>query len=325
MTLYPVARAVFDGAQLAQQHPPRFADENKKRIHAIACPAGFGAGGTLDASRWRGESFPLTVPDAQVALDSRAGIFDYPAPQVGTVAWHLNFADAHLFYAYGSGLFAQDEMQVAEHPILASLRESLVAQPREGFAPLTTEDDRPTPVLVMGAQRACAIVRERAGRSIYGNAMHRAHPDTLGELVTRLDPPSVTNILAIEALPGGSGRYTLDELRRVVLIATTGFAAARQESKRVAGPAAKAVIHTGHWGCGAYGGNRRLMALLQLVSARLAGIDRLVFYSFDASGQGAFDEALRHFNALVSPGAALEDVLCRIEELGFAWGTSDGN
>lgn len=148
---------MFDGAQLAQQHPPRFTDGNKLRIHAIACPPGLGSTGTIEASRWRAEALPQGVPAFDVALEARAGIFDYPPPEPGTAAWHLNFADAHLFYAYGSGLFAQDEMQVAEHPILASLHEALVAQKREGFPPLTTEDDLPTPVLVMGAQRSCAI------------------------------------------------------------------------------------------------------------------------------------------------------------------------
>lgn len=40
--------------------------------------------------------------------------------------WHINFADKHLFGYYGGGLFAQDEMQAAEIPTLASVRESLV-------------------------------------------------------------------------------------------------------------------------------------------------------------------------------------------------------
>ena len=32
----------------------------------------------------------------------------------GGAEWHVNFADPRLFVSYGSGLFAQDEMQVAE-------------------------------------------------------------------------------------------------------------------------------------------------------------------------------------------------------------------
>jgi len=38
------------------------------------------------------------------------------------VPWYVNFADPRLFTAYGSGLFAQDEIQAAEHPILGHLR-----------------------------------------------------------------------------------------------------------------------------------------------------------------------------------------------------------
>ena len=60
----------------------------------------------------------------------RPGYFDYtPAlDRADAVEWHVNFADPHLFVAYGSRLFAQDEMQVAEHPALGSLKEALDAR-----------------------------------------------------------------------------------------------------------------------------------------------------------------------------------------------------
>lgn len=63
-------------------------------------------------------------------IEVRKGVYDY-APTTGVagaVEWHVNFADPRLFTAYGSGLFAQDEMQVAEHPALAALREVLSAR-----------------------------------------------------------------------------------------------------------------------------------------------------------------------------------------------------
>ena len=48
------------------------------------------------------------------------GFYDYrlvlSAP--GAIEWDVNFADPHLFFACGGPLFAQDEIQVAEHPIL---------------------------------------------------------------------------------------------------------------------------------------------------------------------------------------------------------------
>ena len=322
-----LARATFDAPTLARRHPPRFEDRNKKLIHAIACPNGSTPRGTLEVSRWSAESLPTFVPIHEVTCEARAGFFDYLSPAPGSVAWHLNFADADLFYGYSGGLFAQDELQVAEHPILASVRESLRAEPIPNFPPLTTEDQRATPVLVVGAERSCAIVTRRAGRSIYGNAMHRAEADTVRELVTRLDPPTFTNVLAIEALPGGSGRYGPDEISRVMMTATAGFSAAREESQRLAGPTARVAVHTGHWGCGAYGGNKRLMALVQLVSARLAGLDQLVFHADDDAGRAAFQDARKHLEELAPVGTQplVAQVLRQIDDLGFQWGRSDGN
>jgi len=60
----------------------------------------------------------------------RERVYDYrPATgMAGAVEWHVNFADPRLFTAYGSGLLAQDEMQVAEHPALGALREALSAR-----------------------------------------------------------------------------------------------------------------------------------------------------------------------------------------------------
>ncbi len=311
-----LARASFDGEALAARHPPKLQDANKKLIHAIATPVR----GQIEVTRWKAGSLPARVPSRACEWKSQAGVFDYAAAAPGSVAWHVNFADANLFYAYGSGLFAQDEHQVAEHPVLASLRESLVAEPIAGLVPLTTEGERATPVLVKGAERSCAIATSRGGRSIYGNAMHRATLETIRSLVARLDPATVSNILAMEAPAGGSGRYSPAEISTVVSTAFTGFTAARLESQ-----GASVVIHTGHWGCGAYGGNHRLMALLQLLAARLAQLDTLVFHTFDAAGAAAYVEAREHADRLVVSGALVGELFWQIDDLGYRWGSSDGN
>lgn len=39
---------------------------------------------------------------------------------------YVNFADPNMFVAYAGPLFAQDEIQVMEHPTLASVREYLL-------------------------------------------------------------------------------------------------------------------------------------------------------------------------------------------------------
>ena len=58
------------------------------------------------------------------------------------------------------------------------------------------------------------------------------------------------------------------------------------------GGPARVVVHTGHWGCGAFGGNRVLMALLQVVAARMAGLERLVFHAGAPGGDAPIYEAL---------------------------------
>jgi Poly (ADP-ribose) glycohydrolase (PARG) len=44
-------------------------------------------------------------------------------------------------------------------------------------------------------------------------------------------------------------------------------------------------VHTGYWGCGAFGGNRVLMALLQVLAAGSAGLDQLVFHVGDPADE----------------------------------------
>lgn len=65
----------------------------------------------------------------------------------------MNFADPKLFGYYGGPMFAQDEIQVFEHPILGSLREYLLDGTEEGMKPwtLTLRDGqpyKPTPYLI---------------------------------------------------------------------------------------------------------------------------------------------------------------------------------
>jgi hypothetical protein len=84
-------------------------------------------------------------------------------------------------------------------------------------------------------------------------------------------------------------------------------------------------VHTGFWGCGAFGGNRVLMALLQVLAAGMAGLDALVFHTGRPGGGQPLDEALRlareELGSVSTATAAIE----AIEAMGFSWGVSDGN
>jgi hypothetical protein len=257
--------------------------------------------------------------------ERREDVYDY-APvlkEPGAVEWHVNFADPNLFVAYGSGLFAQDEMQVVEHPILGALKEALTAR---GISARTVERQRPTPILVMGAERRCRVATDQnaeEGRpyGLYGNAFAAAPAEAVRRATTRIDPPTVTNIIAMAAPGGGQGRYTATEIEFVLTTAYTGFRAAVLQNGD-----APTAVHTGFWGCGAFGGNRVLMALLQILAGRMAGVERLVFHTFDAAGNTAFDAALHRLNEALN-GSSIETgtVVDRIAAMGFEWGLSDGN
>ena len=328
----PLERREFDAATLIRQHPPVLRNANKQVIYGIACPDRTG-GGHVSYSHWAEMPLPRTVDPSRAAglLEVRDGFFDYK-PVVGAdsaVEWHLNFADPNLFYAYGSALFAQDEMQVAEHPILGSLREALVA---EGRTARTIERGRPTPALVMGAERRVRIETgrraERGGPSwLYGMAFAEATAEVVRQATTAIDPPTTSNIIAIAAPIGGHSRYRKEQIELALSTAYSGFRAAVLESRRVAGPDARVVVHSGFWGCGAFGGNRVMMTLLQLLAAEMAGLPRLVLHVGDPSGRVSVEQATAILREGLTTGGLTDtaELIRLIETLGMEWGQSDGN
>jgi hypothetical protein len=239
----------------------------------------------------------------------------------------VNFADPALFVGYGSDLFAQDEMRVAEHPALGALREALQARAEPT---MTVERGQPTPVLITGVERRCRVATDpnpADGRphGLYGNAFARADADAIRRAATRIEPPTITNLIAMAAPSGGRGPYRGDTVGHILTNAFTGFRAARLETARDPAVGPRVVVHTGFWGCGAFGGNRVLMAMLQVIAAGLAALDRLVFYTVEPAGTRAIEQGLTHLRDLAGEGPiALSALIGGIVELGFEWGVSDG-
>jgi hypothetical protein len=328
----PICRYTFDTRELIETHPAKLHHPNKRIVYDIACPANSVHSGQLVFSRWNAIALSLTFSKSSATdLEVREGYFKYEPfrSEDRQVEWHLNFADRNLFYAYGSALFAQDEMQVAEHPALGSLREALLSQ---GILPATEEQGRPTPVLVRGVERRCVIATDpnpEQGRpfGLYGNRFSAADPSTIQRATVPIIPPTTTNILAIAAPGYGSGAYTVQDIEYILTTAFTGFSAARLESSFVcADPIV--VIHTGFWGCGAFGGDRVLMTLLQLVAAHVAGVNRLIFYAVDAAGTAAVATARRILERnldAIDASIPVSELVRAIADLKFQWGMSDGN
>jgi hypothetical protein len=273
-SLTPLCREIFNAQQLVTAFPPKLRDRNKKVVYGIACPAGSTHQGQLVFTRWPELPLPkhFAAAHEKTACEPREDVFGYEPTQSDsrTVEWYLNFAHHDLFCAYGGALLAQDEMQVAEHPSLASLREALLHS--STVKPATVENGRPTPVLIRGVERRCAIATDRneaEGRpfGLYGNHFSSAKPDVVERATRIIQPPTITNLIAIEAPSYGSGVYSQGEIAYILRTAYSGFHAAVLESTQAAveanaSAAPVVVVHTGFWGCGAYGGNRILMALL---------------------------------------------------------------
>jgi hypothetical protein len=330
----PTARLTFDAVELWSKHPPRFRHPNKHALLEFATAPPFTPAGTLVYTRWTAMNVPLTLGGKDRAkVDGCQDVYDYrptdtPAP---VLEWHVNFADPNLFVAWASPLFAQDEIQVAEHPILGSLKQALDAT---GKLPLTrtVENGRPTPVLIRGAQRLISVATDAnavEGRpaGLYGNRFAAAPVEAVRRATRRIDPPTVTNLIAIAAPSHGSGAYSRAEIEYVLTTAFTGFAAAVLESEEAVGTAATTVVHTGFWGCGAFGGNRVLMPALQILAAHLAGVDRFVFHAFDAAGMAKFSEAVKLLEQILAATKRVDvtTVITRLVKMNFRWGVSDGN
>jgi hypothetical protein len=329
----PLDRRTFEAQQLMQSHSPIWHHPNKQAVFEIACPPGSPHRGQLEYTRWPAMALPDAVDLAGVAdlVESREDVYDY-APLPGSadaVEWHVNFADPHLFIAYGSSLLAQDELQVVEHPSLGALREALNADQVQA---LTVERGRPTPVLVLGAERRCRLATDpnaAEGRpgGLYGNAFARADVSVVRRATSRIEPATISNLIAIAAPFGGYGPYSRAEIAHVLATAYSGFRAAGLESSRIRGATCPTVVHTGFWGCGAFGGNRELMAILQVTAARMAGVSRLVFHTFGAAGTEALAAALEAIeeDLLPSPAVKTSHLIEAVAGLGLEWGESDGN
>lgn len=327
MSMQPLNRISFDAAKLIVQHPPRWRHPNKQAVYDRCASSGHPFEGAVEYARWPAQPIPERIM-TRSRFVIEPGVFQYrPTSDADRVEWHLNFSDPDLFVAYSTRLLAQDELQVAEHPILGSVREALVVDDQ----PFSTqeEDGEPTPVTVTGAQRRCVIdtaPAPSAGRpyGLYGNAFARAELRQVLAATHVLSPPTVSNILAIAAPSGGDGRYHPRELARVVRTAYSGYRAAQAESTRLFGRDARTTIHTGFWGCGAFGGNRRLMTMLQSLAADLAEVD-MVFHAFGDDGVSLAQRARLEYERLRDRAESVAMILAEVDALGLEWGSSDGN
>ncbi|CAG8524382.1 405_t:CDS:2 [Ambispora leptoticha] len=342
----------FPAAELVSEHPPRWFCKNKKLVYNLSCPQGANSfHGTLQYTRWKEFTLPEKIHVGQhndLIVECSDDCFQYGPPETENT----------------------DESQCLEHPALCSLRESLSLVPFSSPTLTTVTDAQgvklATPILIRGVERRAQVKTDRneeEGRpwGLYGNQFAIAKPEAVTKATTvfdqRLDArgqPYYSNILAMEAPKYGIGYYTTHTIRRILATAYTGFLAAKFESMVELGllsrnhdPKADSAttipndsdtkplpiieIHTGNWGCGAYGGNIAIMSLLQITAAQLAGVNKLVYYAMGKTNEQQFNEGLNVYKKLVlENGNSGEDELDlykfiqKVEKKKFKWGFSNG-
>jgi hypothetical protein len=331
MNEYLIERLNWNAQDLVANYPPTFHHPNKQFLYELAFSKNPQASGSVGYSRWNPRPLPEQFEALRngVSVSGIPGYFDYqPTGGAEYADWHLNFASACAFSTWATSLFAQDEIQVAEHPVLMAVSQASRKAP---FSMVCCENEsRPTPVLISGVERRLSIdtspnpAQERP-YGLYGVSFKRATYEELEAATTVFDNPATSNLLAIEAPAYGSGCYTEEVVTFVLSTAYSGFAAAKVESLSRLG-SDKTHIHTGFWGCGAYGGNRIVMTILQIAAAELAAINKITFHTGDDSGQAALQAAVETYQFLRAyKNGSLNDFISRIVNCCYEWGESDGN
>jgi len=286
---------------------------------------------SLGFSRWS-----AIIPDSlslefKTQVISRQDSYGYDGLSQDIIDWYVNFADSQLFIAYGTNLFAQDEIQVAEHPILAHLKEALLCIYRTSdvkyqFKPVTVDHKQPTPILITGADRLCKIHTGKGPgipNGLYGNHFAKAPFDAITRATQVFEKPSKTNLICMAALKASWGRYTLEQIEYLLKTAYVSFNAARLESFRLK-ESSTICIHTGNWGCGAFGGNLELTAIIQQIAAKAANIDILVYHTYNQKGTEALKRGQEKLESIHSSNGSFSDLCNTLYQMEYHWGVSNG-
>lgn len=179
--------------------------------------------------------------------------------------FYINFSKRNLFVdAHSSKLF-QDELQVLEHPVLMSLRGSLLQLRDEAVAHAAgngewgaNQDPLLTPICkepctIMGVERHVAFDISASGlydeHGLWGNAFARASNMSVLAACHRLEEPSISHLLTVvpivknptqalwhrEKKPPPNdlrGRYTREQIVEMLTQFYTSFRSARLTSER---------------------------------------------------------------------------------------------
>lgn len=295
--LHPSKQFAYD--KLTQGTPP--AEPLLFSIHQLTTPSE-----GLNCKVFQRPAMPLT---------EEKGTFAFPPSTDKVQHWTADFADPH-FLGYVEGpLLAQEEMLTLEHPALYHLKSLLNRTP--SIQPLA--DNRVALIEHVG--------RYGALNGLYGHEFATASKELLDAKLERFETPIFSNLFAMAAPnnPGKAGMpYQKLHLKELFLRACAAFSAIASRSE---GAKTSAVVHTGNWGAGAFGGSPLATALCQILAARAAGVE-LRYYPLDETEAFAKAQKILTNIERQQPNASAGEILLHLaknaERYAIVYGQSNG-
>jgi hypothetical protein len=263
----------------------------------------------------------MKINQKPVKVEQFQSPFPYtPSSQEEVFEVTLNFSDPNgLFFFCFTDLFAQDEIQAMEFPLSMHLVKYAAAH-----NPHIINFDRQKieVALLKNIPRFGEINLE----GIYGNAFEKTSREQVLRQTTRIKAPSRHNLLALaayQASPNEQGKpYKAKSIKMLFAMAYTGFLAAKQEAAIL-----PVVINTGNWGCGAFGNDPLLIAIIQILAAQLAGVEKLNYFTPGPKQQNLIADAQEWIRQNLAESQSDVKTIIGIiaDSQAFKVGKSDGN
>ncbi|MCR5607268.1 MAG: hypothetical protein K6F69_10700, partial [Treponema sp.] len=193
---------------LINKYPPVYRNEQKERLYRKALDVHKNQHGIVKISRWTFDTerkAPLIMEKLPVNIECVSGYFLYDEHDTDSerVFW-LNYADPNLFGYYDSDMFAQDEIQTLEHPLLGAVSEFIDANSTDCLKGLSVEKKIPTPFIVENVPywlsvNTAPVMENGEKANLYGWMLSSAEQDIIDAGIHVVKDNIKNNILAIAA------------------------------------------------------------------------------------------------------------------------------